>query len=286
MEHIMNLSNLILAVISGLGLLSSGCIGAADSIEAEEIHVRSIETLSTVGGQGSNGLKASDFQANKTHLWDATAYPLFSVGVVNPNIANSSLLATDGGKDTFEYSIKCSFTDNDDFTHDSRTYTGEGLLDTTNDWSSSLAATVKLDLFSCMIALINAEGTNVDVYLTGENVLAQDEQGDFIYPDAIWQAYLDGTGALKFRVWPLEPIKKECGELTSYWVLHRVCDDPWGDCGVEIMDDLNDCSQVDGNANTVIDSDEAGIWTCNGLPAIQTWLEEDGIEAIYPRCDE
>jgi hypothetical protein len=279
----MKLSQSVVAVAFGLGLLSAGCIAPGDATEAAGLDAPSFETLDgPEGGGNQNGLKASDFHANKWDLRTAAGVKVFETApAVNTAIINTGLFAATGGNDAFEYMVKCGVSQGTPVTSPTRPFLGGGLLDTTSGWTSAgLGLPEQEDLFTCVTALMNAYGQEVPIVLTGPSIHKDGgDYTDYTYVEAVWLTELDSSGGFLFSVWPREYLKKKCGTNTSAWINLRICGDLEANCGVHVYDTFEeDCVDVGVD-------DEEGMYTCNGKPAIQTWLPSDYFHRLYDGCE-
>jgi hypothetical protein len=286
MEHVMKLSQSMVAAAFGLGLLSAGCIAPSDATEAADMDAPSLDTLTGVqGGNTQNGLTAVSFHAYKDELFTATHVGLFSTApAVNAAITTTGIFGDMGGVDTFKYAVKCGAPNGTVVTipwNDPQLVppTGEGLLATLGTaWTlGGLGDTQRNDVFTCITALMNAYGAEVPILLTGTQVANKGKFTDYTFKEALWVTEA-GTAGVTFKVWPLQDLTNKCGTNVSPWLYLRICGDKEENCGVQVRD-LAECSPVDGNGEA------EGRYNCDGKPAIQTWLPMDSAERLYFNCE-
>lgn len=278
----MNLSRIAGTIAVASGLFSAGCLGTTDDIEGETLGVATLRIDGPIGSGGHNGLHPAVFHFNKSYLKDITFFKLVSSGGtgINPSITGSNLFDTPESRLTFQYAMQCALPKGftlTDTTYGS--YPGYGHLPAAQAWltsASGLAANVRNDLFACMLAHLNPGQMSVDIRLTGPNAWNNDNDFDptpFGFQEALWVAQPNSAGAFDFHVWPLPDLIDKCQCITSDLVKYRVCGEYPGDCGLFPEEDLNDCVK------------DNGVYTCNGQPAIQTWLTTSGADTLYARCN-
>ncbi len=261
----------------GLALLPVACLGSADDMDAPTLKAPSRETLGDPSGStGNNGLPSVEFLANETDLLLTTKKPIDSGDPsINLVAEQIGLLNTDGGRHTFKYSMRCGLDLNTSvFDSNNTEYPGGGMLSTTNGWlNAPLSDSARDDLFACMLAHLNPFGVEVPIRLTGSSVPNQaTDVSDFTFQEALWIANISSaTTGVKYEVWPLPSLKNCFGPITSAAIETRVCGQGNPVCGLQVHADMNACVQ-DANTHN---------WTCQGKPAIQTWLKADDVATLY-----
>jgi hypothetical protein len=269
----------LLAVAAGFGLLQAGCLAQNDETGVDAIDgVGFTALIDPSGAGGTNGLNDMAFAVSEMNLWSGTFGPF-----KNTNSALVQLAGNESGKETLDYARKCALPAGRYVIGTSVFYNSvPGLLATTSGWATgalgtNLAPQPKYDLFECMLAHLNPS-SHVDIRLTGASVTNSLGAGaalSYSFKEALWVVHQDVTGGLVFEAWPLENLQNLCGTNTSTALAQRVCNSIAGTCGVTIREDLaTACSKnADGN------------WSCEGHPAIQTWLKQDQwLAAMYPVC--
>jgi hypothetical protein len=278
MESAMNLSRLVLTTSLGLGLFSTGCLGAKDTLPDDDLQPPDLTPLTgNVGGIGPNGLEAELFHANKNLLRTATQLQLVgNDSQVHQGVLDTGLLDSVGGLKTFKYAVQCALPDEVTVFASAKPYPGGGLLGTTGSWQlTPLGPAAQKDLFACMIAHLNPSGEEVMIQLTGKAIPVEPgDQSAFSFEEAVWITKIGTSSALEFHVWPLSDLESSCGHDVGGSLQTRVCGEGIVDCGLQVRGDyLSAC--------TILAS---GDHMCDGQRAIKTRLMPQDVSRLHGEC--
>lgn len=276
-------SRALLAVALGFGFAQVGCMVEGGDAEVEAIDDVGYQALAggdPAGGGGTNGLNDFSWDVSYMNLWDGTFGPFDNT---NPSLVQ--LAGNSHGIATLGYAAKCALPQGvhvvGEFVFPTST---PAILNTTSGWATGglgtlMAPQPKYDLFECMIAHLNPWGNYVPIRLTGASVsnsLPSVESLSYNFKEALWVAHQNPAGALVLEAWPLENLRSVCGTNTSSALFQRACGSVRGRCGITIREDVD--------VETACTQDEDGNWSCEGHPAIQTWLKADDWLALYSSC--
>lgn len=293
----MKLSQALPAALFGLGALwlGIGCLGEAEDLDlADDNEVASLPQAygGPWGSTGTNNLPPPITHERRASVFGAT---LSNLAVLNTTTHNwdvaingstSTLLSTDDGRRVLKYVARCavdeSITLHAQLGTTQFTFPGEGILSTTSDWlTAPIGTPAAEDLFSCLLAHMNARGVQVPIHLSGPSITNTESAGDgFDWEEALWVTDLVQTGSSKvtfnFYVWPLDDLL-DCGEYARQ-VKDRVCGTYSGNCGVTVRTDRSTAC-----------TDTPDGWYCSpssgqSLPAIMTRLKVTDVETMYDNC--
>jgi hypothetical protein len=261
-------------IVAGGFFLLAGCGGTAevpgDFETAPDVKPQG---GSTAGTLGYNGLSPVAYHANITALLSAFGVAAVDPGnasAVNPAIEATGLLATSGGREVFEYAVRCALPTESEIESGTRVYSGGGILTTTAPWvTGGLTTEQKEEALTCMIAHLNPLGATVPIFLSGPSVAGSElsDAGGFGIEEAIWQVKIPGPGqAPIYNAWPRANLLNVCGLLTTVSWISRICGSPLNTCGVQVRYDSSTvCTGSDGS------------FSCNGRPTVQTSLEKSAL---------
>lgn len=267
-------SLLALSLGFGFGLVQMGCMAFSDE-DVSAVGTVGVSMLNSTSGGGTNGASSVDVADSIEALWNVGDAPF---GEQNDEVIKIQASST-GTRNLLSYVVACALPVGY-YAINGVTYAGKGLLNSTSSWeSAALSTQAKYDLVACVMAHVNPYDLEVPIRLTGQAVadtLTSGQASEFSRPEALWVVYEDALGTLVREVWPFPTPSGACAfspeELDA-----RVCDDFAGEarCGVTFHADMeNHCTQ----------SVATGHWSCDGHPAIQTWLKPNDIGALYPGC--
>lgn len=292
----MTLLRALSAVVLGVGALSLGCTEADfDDPEVSELPPLDDPFYSTLAGPrgstGSNNLHPLDLLAERDNLVVATQAALATYSASDAtwwlanNAGTNALLASTGGRSVLKYAVRCALSSTSAVSAQlgstGVSYPGEGHLATTAAWkTAALTSDQTDDLFTCLLAHLNANGVTVPINLSGPNVTnAPGYDPSFAWEEALWATKLihdeDGGTAFHFYVWPRAAAG--CANVAAE-LTHRVCGTIDGGCGLTVRTDLD----------TACTETSAG-WYCNdvtghALPAILTRLKLTDAKKLYTGC--
>jgi hypothetical protein len=291
----MTLFRALPAVVIAMSALAMGCVDGGDDLEesdAPETDAPFSSPLGTIAGStGTNNLNPLDLHNNKDNLFGATQAALATY-VANDqtwwlanNAPDNALLGSTGGRSVLKYAVRCtllsSSTVNAQLGSTVFSYPGQGLLATASAWkTTALTPDQTDDLFTCLLAHLNANGVSVPINLSGPHVTnAAGFDPSFNWEEALWAAKLvqddDGGTVFNFYVWPrsVAGCPNYAAELAS-----RVCGTFTGSCGLTVRSDFaTACTET------------AAGWYCNdatghALPAILTRLKLGDVKKLYTGC--
>lgn len=274
-------------ILLGTGALSAGCGEAPNEADMSTEMPR----LSSMAGPsrvtGTNGLSTLSWSLYKDTLFKATQSPLASSSpglehVLAPTNANNTLLSSAAGREVLGYAARCALGEGDWVSggSPSQTFQGSGLLTTTSAWKTSgLSRAQQEDLFTCLLAHLNFYDVEVPIVLSGPSITDRpgEDSSLFTSSEAVWTTkittnILTGAPMLQYNVWPRLGLNDLCGTLVAATLGARVCGLGLL-CGLTIRTDF-------ASACT---STERG-YSCDGRPAIETILTEQGLGILHPLC--
>lgn len=288
----MKLFQALFAVLIGSGALAMGCAEEADDLDTPDDPALAPPARTPLGGPagstGTNSLPPPDFGSNRGNLYTSTQSPFATYVATDDewwianNTANNALLSTSGGRKVIKYAARCALPTtvavNAQVGSTVFSYPGKGLLTTTQEWLTvPLALTAAQDLFTCMLAHLNAFGVEVPINLSGPSVTnTTGDDASFTWEEALWAAkIIPGTSktTFNFHVWPLDDLvlcESYVEQLTN-----RVCGGFSGNCGLTVRSDrATACTETSTG------------WYCDvtpttTLPAIKTRLKVTDVESLY-----
>jgi len=265
------------AAAIGCGLLQAACLAGSDEVNA--IDPVGLEGQTGGGGdtQGGNGLPSESFILAMDDLWAST-----SAAFDGDNTAVVAMEQYQAGVDTLEYAAKIALPVGD---HGGGAFLwpGGGMLTTTSGWPTGALTQPqqKYDLFAVMLAHLNPFGVTEDILLGGAALtpgnISLPVKSLYTFNEALWVAYEDANG-LRLEVWPLDNLAETCVQKTAAAAKTRTCGRfaRTSDCPVTVRTGYQTHCTYDAVTET---------WTsCEGHPAIQTWLKADGWKTLYPSC--
>ncbi|MDI1442712.1 hypothetical protein [Polyangium sp. 6x1] len=269
--------SLLVAASIGAGLLQAACLAGSDEVNA--LDPVGLERMSGGGGdtQGGNGLQSESFIIAMDDLWDST-----SAAFDGNNAAVQVMEQSQMGRDTLKYAARIALPTGP-HPGDNFLWLGQGMLTNTSGWPTGALATSqqKYDLFAVMLAHLNPFGAEEDILLAGANLASQNIslpiKSLFTFNEALWVAYENANG-LQLEVWPLDNLSNTCVQKTAAAAKTRTCGRfaRTSDCPVTVRTGYQTHCTYDAVTET---------WTsCEGHPAIQTWLKADGWKTLYPSC--
>jgi hypothetical protein len=280
-EHAMNISRIVNVMALGLGLSLAGCIGVAEERGADAISALDKETLDVGPGGGTNGLTPDTFHADKSALIAAMGLKLTEaddIGV-NPNVENTGIF--NNGNATFSYAVGCAleaYPADHSYVVNAYGYSfGNHVMTSgTGWWAGPLNLSAKKDMLKCIVTRLNPYGVTVDIMLKGQNVTADGgSYNDFTFPEAKWTVTVDASGAFRFHVWPSASLNQTCLTSIVGALESRVCGTTDGEaCKLTVETDPSLCTDLNND----------GAYTCGGEDAVETFLQVDDVELLYPRC--
>jgi hypothetical protein len=215
--------------------------------------------------------------------------------MLNPLPPTAPVFVTDPScQYVFSYAIGCALNFGHSATVGPDTYSGEGLLSTTDTWQGAgLSQSQREDLHTCMITRLNPFGACVPIWLGGDHVTNSvgADPCDFPYDEAVWLA-TEGVGDNNnymetYTVWPLGNLIASCGDggnAIVKGIKTRLCGTAKGvkECHVDVR--IGSLATDCGTPNA------AGYYQCKLKPmdspkyTIRTRLTLDGWNALYPCC--
>jgi hypothetical protein len=294
----MKLFQALSAVLLGSGALSLGlgCLAEAEDLDMtadEDVPATPLTLGGPKGSTGTNNLPPPDMQNHRTAVYGATGSALAALNMNNHNWevalnpSTTTLLAGEEGRRVLKYVSRCA-VDETVTLHaqvgaTAYTFPGQGILSTTQGWlSGGLPLAGAQDVFSCLLAHMNARGVQVPINLSGPSVTNTDgADANFDWEEALWVTRIvPATATTKLRfdfyVWPLDDLLA-CTEYASQ-VRDRICGLYSGTCGATVRTDRsNACTELtDG-------------WYCTPvpgvtLPAIKTRLKVTDVDIMYDNC--
>lgn len=294
----MKLFRALSVVVIGSGALWMGCAEEAADLDSNDAPALDAPSRIPLGGPagstGTNNLPPPDVHENKLTLHTSTqaAFGTYSASDARWDIAsttsNNALVGDDGGRTLIKYAVRCALpsttTVHARLGTTEYAYTGQGLLTTTADWlTAALTNSQAQDLFTCLLAHMNAHGVEVPINLSGPNVSNVDgSDGSFTWEEALWAVKITSPGTVKkkldFYVWPLDDLL-DCANYVEQ-LTDRVCGTYSGPCGLTVRTDRATACTEDSHTG----------WSCTDatgtvvLPAIKTRLKETDVEAMYDSC--
>jgi hypothetical protein len=292
----MTLLRALSAVVIGLSSLSLGCsdeIGSSNTSGAPEIDDPFYSTMAGPPGTGgTNNLNPPDFHGLKYTLFSAAELPLATYGADDQlwwlanNAPNSALLGSIESRNVIKYAVRCALsttsTVHAELGSSVLSYPGQGILGATSAWKTTpLNLDQANDLFTCMLAHLNARGVEVPINLSGPNINnALGSDPAFSWDEALWATKIDldpvDGAVFSFYVWPLDNLVDCPGYVSG--LEDRVCGTFQGECGLTVRSDRE----------TACTETETG-WFCEDttghpLPAIKTRLKAKDASALYDGC--
>lgn len=283
----MKLNRQMFAMAAGLGLLSAGCLGAADDRDAEAVDALPSDVLSTNHHTGINGLNHDWFRNRRNNLYSTTGLELL---VSNNTTLNSTISAMmcgvspAGGPSTFAYAMQCGLPASYSVTCGDFTTGGLGhtpILNTTSGWlNGPLGSSARFDILACVAAHVNAYNVTIPLVLSGTPINDQHELGLNTFEEATWTAELDLSGAVKINVWPSAALIEYCGgESYAIQTLEdRICSREAGICYFAGRQNFETYCDPDPDPEAI------GTYTCEGKAAITTWLNPSGVTTLHETC--
>lgn len=266
------------AAVAGFGILSTGCLRAADKMDAEPIDALPSDALIDPNTHtGTNGLEPPFFHVSKANLWASMSNQLVVNNAFN-SIFETTICSTSSGAMSFHYAFRCAAPAGMAVTCGTINSVGEGIVDV--DWAGGgLDNDDKRHVMACVAAHLNPhlEGAppTVPILLSGEPI--KDNYpglGDYTFPEAIWTTTLSSAGAIEVHAWPTVELTEYCGDYVSAstWLQYRVCGTS-EQCGAYIHQ--TGCTAA---------PNKEGTYTCNSFPAIESWLLEEDVFDLYGPC--
>lgn len=283
------------AVVLGLCALSMGmgCAGEGGDLDmADEPEVAEPGRIPLGGMPGSTG--ANKFNPLNFHTYRQPGYSSARQQLVTGstktswlanNPSNNTLLGSEGGREWLKYAARCGVASGTTVYAQAGfmqySFPGQGLLATTSDWlTAGLSLASTQDLFSCLLAHLNAFGVEVPINLSGPSVTnSLGSDSGFEWEEALWATKITPTAHdayFEFYVWPLDDLTACLNYVPQ--LQNRVCGTYNGPCGLTVRHDrATACTET------------ASGWYCNDasenpLPAIKTRLKETDVEVLYDNC--
>jgi hypothetical protein len=162
-------------------------------------------------------------------------------------------------------------------------YRGKSILSTTQSWKTkALGLDYADDLFTCMIAHLNAHNVSVPINLSGPHVVnSATSDPSFSWEEALWAAKIDPSDpdnpVFSLYVWPMENLTACPNYVTG--LSDRVCGNSTDECGLNVREDRDTaCTETSSG------------WYCDDLsghplPAILTRLKTVDVEHFYADCN-
>jgi hypothetical protein len=282
----------MIGMVAGLSVLSSGCLGTAEESTAVDSVVPEDEPLpgplSGPGGSGGmNGFNPLGF-----HLYKSTVYgsmgadlaellPMLGWRIRNTTPNQTLLVDLLEGRETLEYAVRCGLASGDAVSGGVplATFTGQGVLTTTTEWKTKPLSTArKEDLFSCMLAHLNSLDIQVPMMLSGPSIYNSPtfDGSAYEFEEALWGTAITdngGTPVFNFYVWPSQELDDYClVDLTGVLNL-RLCGSFVGPCNLTVRTD-----------RTTACTETTKGFECDGKPAIQTRLRPVDLPLLYGVC--
>ena len=257
--------------------LFSGCVDSPDTTDVDDEDAPEYRVMGGgTGSQGHNGLDFAPYALFDTALGQAMKLPLVVPGTdtVSPEVANL-LLVPYAGRATFEYAMYCALPEKMTVYWNGLKYEGLGHVAKADKWlQGPLPEPVQDDVYACMAAHVNSID-DINILLQGAHVNPDEAtHEDFDVVEAIWYAKQNVDDVPLYVGIPLEPLQKKCGGDPAIALAHRFCGQ-----------NLLACELKEGNiANCEHDKADPDIWTCEGIPAIQTRLRLKDFETFYNFC--
>ena len=174
--------------------------------------------------------------------------------------------------------MECAYPKDVGFTIGVKDYVGSGFLNTLGSWPTGIPSIgAKEDLLACMIARVNPSGTPIDIGFSGPSVPeAIDVTATFDFTEAVWTVDASSvSGPPTYHVWPSPALAALCEESLVGALDYRIC-------GMTPYT----CDMVQETGFDTRCTGDKGMYTCDGKPAIQTWLRTEDVHKLYPRCFE
>lgn len=268
-------------------LLCSGCLYEMNAPESEGLVQSNESALASGAIEASSAITPKDFRIGVRSLVRAVGFPL-SGSPLSPNVAGDLLYMTDifitsAGRNSLKLALNCALAEGDFLIGGTpkENYMGGGLLLSTQNWrTSALSDASAGELFACMAAQINMNGTPRSMLLSGPKMNTKSyEKNLFDFEEAIFIAVPEpGAIAPRIHVWPKNDLSNLCGQETEISLRMRLCESGGTN--------ESTCSVVVHNANT-IGSDCTGAGnqlTCLGRAAITTTLQSRDLGVFHPLC--
>jgi hypothetical protein len=280
-ELAMNTSRIVNVLALGLGLFSVGCIGVAEDRGADAISALDKETLDVGPGGGTNGLSPDTFHADKGALIAAMGLKLTNADGITVSAAVENTGIFNNGSATFRYAVGCAlatYPANHYYVSTPESYFfGDHIMTSgIGWWNAALDLQAKKDILKCIVTRLNPFGVTVDIMLKGQGI--EPDNGnyeDFTFPEAKWTVTVDATGAFQFHVWPSASLNQTCLTNIVGALQSRVCGTTDGQaCKLIVETDPSLCTDLNND----------GAYTCGGEDAVETFLQVDDVELLYPRC--
>lgn len=265
--------------VAGLGLFTAGCLGAADDTDAQVVDALPSDMLIDPNTHtGTNGLSTTTFHAYKGNLLTSMTQQLIVSGSLNSSI-NTSMCGGSAQAKMFGYAMACALPTGSSLLCNGDLYNGDPMLSTTSDWlnPTGLGLSAKNDVMACVATHVNAYNLTVPILLSGENIKKDNNGfGDFTFPEAIWTAST-AAGSVIINVWPSAELSRFCGDIeyAADSIKFRICGINPSACQLNTKTDYTECTAAPG---------VVGTYTCNGQPAIQSWLSTAGRDALHAAC--
>jgi hypothetical protein len=279
---------LITASLALVGLTTAACLGSEGTTGSPDLFDDvPLESSEVAGHSGTNSLLVTSYLAEADSLLDLTTRRLKNSSPAGTSLINSSsayIIGTPEGQDILDYAARCALADNDHVVASifpTLSFYGSGILTTTAGWgSAALTNAQKEDLFTCVLTHLNPSGAEIDTYLKGPSVAADNSDGTvFDFTEAVWLTTVSAgpfTGTVvEHHVWPQQDLRTRCGPSLEGSLGTRVCGTSAGCGDLTIHTDADfaaDCTGSDGS------------YTCLGKPAIQTKLKTVQLSGIHPKC--
>lgn len=276
----------------GAACLAAGCAETAATGDLDVVGARPAPLGGPMGSTGTNNLPPPVMMGLRGTLLDSTVLALGSYDPtddawwIDGNAPNSTLLSTEDGRRLLKYAVRCGISETVEIQAEDAdgvlyTFPGQGLLTTTQDWlDTPLTGGQAQDLFTCLLAHLNARGVEVPINLSGldvPNVAGADD--GFTWEEALWATKITTGGGGKttfsFNVWPLDDLM-ECDEYVEH-LTDRVCGTFSGNCNLTVRSD-----------RATACTEQSHGWVCDvggtALPAIKTRLKSTDVELLYDTC--
>jgi hypothetical protein len=292
----MTLFRALSAAAIGASALSMGCSGAGGDNESSGAPAMDDTLYSTMAGihgtGGNNNLHPLDFHANKVNLFGATlaalaAYaPSDATWWLANSAPNSALLGTTGGREVLKYAVQCALSTSStvraQLGSSAMSFTGQSIVTTTSGWkTAALTRDATDDLFTCLLAHLNAHGVEVPINISGPHIVnAPGYDPAFDWEEALWAVKVlvdeDGGVAFNLYVWPMNDLTQCADHVTG--LSDRVCGLSDDACGLTVRTDRDDaCTET------------ATGWFCDDvsghpLPAVLTRLKAADATSMYSDC--
>lgn len=180
--------------------------------------------------------------------------------------------------------MRCALADGDSVIGGDvlKEYNGNGILSTTTEWTNAPLNSVQLgSVLTCLIAHANERGEHVPIVLNGPAIQGDGvDHSDATMIEAVWLARVVNDPAapngisIHYNVWPQDDLASYCGVNPGNSIVNRTC----GNLSPE------QCQVIHRTDFSTACTGSDGVYTCDGLPAIQTSLRASDLDLIYPGC--